>query len=298
MTRIDFGRCPAAATTRFAPSPTGHLHLGHIVNAVFVWGIARLLGGRVLLRIEDVDRLRSREEYERSILDDLEWLGLAWDGEPERQSDRTAIYEAALASLRQAYHVYACTCSRKDIALVTPAGPDEEARYPGTCRLEGLEPGKGRGTRLELPDDVIAFHDTLLGRQSQQPSGQCGDLLVRDRLGQWTYQFAVTVDDWLQGVNLVIRGQDLLPSTGRQILLARMLGRPEPAQFLHHPLVVDARGRKLSKRDQSMGIRELRAAGWTPERVLGEAARLAGLVERETTIAAGDLAGLFQRLNV
>ena len=246
-------------TTRFAPAPTGHLHLGHVVNALYVWETARRDGGRVLLRIEDHDRQRSRLEYEESILEDLAWLGFTADAPPVRQSDRTEIYEEALRGLRDAGLIYACGCSRRDI--VDAGGSGAELRYPGTCSSKGLAETPDRAIRLRLPRSEESFDDLLLGPQCQVPSAQCGDLLLRDRHGNWTYQFAVTVDDYEQGVNLVIRGVDLLDSTGRQIQLARMLGRAEPPRFMHHPLVMSTPAQKLSKSDGATGIRDLRNRG-------------------------------------
>ncbi len=252
--------------TRFAPSPTGFLHLGHILNAIYVWDAARRdSDGRVLLRIEDHDRQRSQKVYEDAILEDLAWLGFVPDGPPVRQSERHRVYEEALESLRQLGFVYACDCSRADF---------RGQRYPGTCRHKRVREGVGAGLRVRLDDSVVHFTDVRLGPQVQQPSDQCGDLLLRDREGNWTYQFAVTVDDWTQGVNLVIRGEDLLDSTGRQILLGRLLGRSEPPAFLHHPLVMKSPTQKLSKSDGDTGIRELRSKGWTPEQVISSLAHL------------------------
>jgi glutamyl-tRNA synthetase/glutamyl-Q tRNA(Asp) synthetase len=279
--------------SRFAPAPTGHLHLGHVVDAVYVWREARARGGRVLLRIEDHDRQRSRPEFEAAILDDLAWLGFEADEPPVRQSERGAVYESALNTLRRLGLVYACNCSRADIVRAGRARADDEdgarrvhedgarvfqssdpeLRYPGTCRGRGLTEGPGRGLRVRLEPTVERFVDLRHGPQAQRPSAQCGDLLVRDREGNWTYQFAATVDDYLQAVTLVIRGDDLLSSTGRQIQLARLLGRAEPPQFLHHPLIMKSPDRKLSKADADSGIRELRAAGWPPARVIEEAMR-------------------------
>ena len=262
--------------TRFAPAPTGHLHLGHVVNALHVWGEARAQGGRVLLRIEDHDGQRSRREYEESILEDLAWLRFEPDEPPVRQSDRGAIYEQALSRLRAQGLVYACECSRREIltavASADAVSPDlatsDELWYPGTCRDKRLPEEPGRSVRVHLPRSQEHFHDLRLGPQTQVPSNQCGDLLVRDRHGYWTYQFAATVDDLEQGVTLVIRGMDLLQSTGRQIQLARLLGRPEPPRFLHHPLVMKSSDQKLSKSDRDTGIREMRAAGRSPDEVL------------------------------
>lgn len=289
--------------TRFAPSPTGHLHLGHVANAIHVWGIARAQGGEVLLRLEDHDRGRSRPEYEASILEDLEWLGMTPDigsaaafrrgPSPYRQSDSNPRYEAALGRLAAAHKVYACDCSRKEIGAALDA-TNQEIRYPGRCRERNLEPVPGRGIRVAIDDGVERFDDCILGQQEQNPARQCGDVLVKDRLGNWTYQFAVVVDDLEQGVDLVIRGEDLLPSTGRQIRLARMLGRAEPAAFAHHPLIRHSSGQKLSKANRDTGIRDLRASGVGPAFVLGQAAYLTGLVEHARDLRADDVVGLFQ----
>lgn len=249
--------------TRFAPAPTGHLHLGHVVNALHVWGAARDRDGQVLLRIEDHDRQRSKPEYEQAIVEDLAWLGFVHDGPLVRQSERDAIYRKALQPLIDRELVYGCTCARAE-------------RYPGTCREKDIALTDGVGWRVRMEPGAERFFDELLGPQEQDPSLQCGDLLVRDRLGNWTYQFAVTVDDHLQRITDVIRGVDLLPSTGRQIRLARLLGRVTPPRFWHHPLVMKSPTQKLSKSDGDTGIRDLRAAGWTAEQVLAKARALSG----------------------
>ena len=256
--------------TRFAPAPTGWLHLGHVLNAEFVWEQARIAGGRVLLRIEDHDRERCRQEYEAGILDDLDWLGYVPDIYPTsryrdgfcngRQSDRRAIYRDAVAQLQADGLVYACGCSRKEI-LESAAPAAMELRYSGRCRDLGLPLTDGYGWRVRMEAGVEAFVDARLGPQEQEPAAQCGDFLIRDRRGNWTYQFAVTVDDWQQQIGLVVRGEDLLASTGRQIRLARLLGRRTPPAFLHHPLIMKSPDQKLSKSDGDTGIRELRARG-------------------------------------
>jgi glutamyl-Q tRNA(Asp) synthetase len=252
--------------TRFAPAPTGYLHLGHVLNAIYVWETARASGSdaRVLLRIEDHDRARSRPEFEAALLEDLAWLGFAADGETTRQSERGAVYEDVLDDLRTRGLIYACDCSRADIG---------SGRYPGTCRDKRLPELSGLGIRVRLHPSVECFDDLRLGPQEQRPFDQSGDLLVRDRHGNWTYQFAVVVDDWQQGVNLVIRGEDLLDSTGRQIQLARLLGREHPPAFLHHELLMKSPTQKLSKSDGDTGVRDLRARGWSAEQVIA-AARL------------------------
>jgi glutamyl-Q tRNA(Asp) synthetase len=254
--------------TRFAPAPTGYLHLGHVLNAIHVWEFARASGpdARVLLRIEDHDRSRSRPEFEAALIEDLTWLGFTADGPPVKQSTRGAEYERALTQLRNRGLTYACECSRTDIG----AGP-----YPGTCRDKSLSESSDCGIRVRLDESVERFYDLRLGSQEQRPYEQCGDLLVRDRRGDWTYQFAAVVDDWEQGINLVIRGEDLLDSTGRQIQLARLLGRAHPPAFFHHPLIMKTATQKLSKSDGDSGVRDLRAAGWSPEAVIDRARRAA-----------------------
>jgi glutamyl-Q tRNA(Asp) synthetase len=275
--------------------------LGHVLNAIYVWGVARALGGSVVLRLEDHDRGRCRPEYERAILEDLEWLGLESDvGPPKlstgqsvfRQSDRNELYDAVLQRLRSVGRVYGCDCTRKGIAAGA-AGDVPEKRYSGRCRARGLQLEQGLGVRLVVEEGGEGFTDLLLGPQSQQPARQCGDLLLRDRLDNWTYQFAVTVDDMDQGIDLVIRGEDLLPSTGRQLQLARILGRPKPPVFLHHPLIRRPDGTKLSKANLDSGIRQLRDAGMTPSAVLGLAAFRAGLVDGARELPAGELYLLF-----
>jgi glutamyl-Q tRNA(Asp) synthetase len=289
----------APTVTRYAPSPTGFLHLGHVVNAVYVWGMAGALGGSVVVRIEDHDRVRSRAEYEAAILDDLRWLGFLRpradrrdQAAISRQSDRHAIYEHALQRLRSGYKVFACDCSRSEIG---------GERYPGRCRDRGLPERPGHGLRVQVEPGLERFDDRLLGPLEQSPADQCGDLLIRDRDGNWTYQFAVTVDDLCEGITLVVRGADLLSSTGRQIRLARMLtgvGVPEqprtlPFGYLHHPLLFGDDGTKLSKSDGAAGVRNLRQR-LTPAEVIGMAAAAVGLVPAHTLVTADDVPILFR----
>jgi glutamyl/glutaminyl-tRNA synthetase len=257
------------------------------VNAIYVWGIARALNGRVLLRIEDHDRMRSRPQFEAALLDDLDWLGFRPDAGRSplvRQSDHQAMYEAALRQLRRAYPVYACACSRKDIG---------GERYPNTCRAAGLEERRDRGLRVAIDEGMETFVDGSLGPQHQSPADDCGALLLRDRDGHWTYQLAVPVDDARDGITLVIRGADLLSSTGRQIRLARMLGRSEPPVFLHHPLILKPSGDKLSKASGDTGVRELRAAGASPADVIGRAAAAVGLLPGARPVRAEEVSDLF-----
>ena len=286
--------------TRFAPAPTGWLHLGHVVNAVWVWGLARAVGGRVVLRMEDHDRGRCRAEYERDIVEDLHWLGLepgeglgTNDELAFRQSDHAARYAGALGTLDDSDRVYACTCSRRDIAAVAGDPVNEETRYPGTCRDRSVAREATPARRVRLDATVERFHDLRLGPQEQRPSDQCGDVLVRDRHGDWTYQWCVVVDDRDQAIDVVIRGEDILSSTGRQLALARLLGRESPPLYLHHPLIRHAGGAKLSKANRDTGIRDLRAAGNSPADVLGMAAHASGLTTESRPVEAGELARLF-----
>jgi glutamyl-tRNA synthetase/glutamyl-Q tRNA(Asp) synthetase len=256
--------------TRFAPSPTGYLHLGHVVNAIYVWGLARAGGGRVLLRIEDHDRIRSRPVYETALLEDLDWLGFVPDAgrnPVRRQSDDLDAYAGALHALRATHPVYACDCSRKDVG---------GERYPGTCRTRGLAEAPGRGLRVEMG-----------------PDEESGDLLLRDRDGNWTYQFAVTVDDIRDEVTHVIRGADLDSSTGRQIRLGQMLGRSTPPHYVHHPLIIGPSGEKLSKSNRDAGVRDLRAARLSAPEVIGRAASAVRLAEPGVCIPAAMVERLF-----
>ena len=282
--------------TRFAPAPTGYLHLGHVANVLHVWNEARAHDGRVLLRIEDHDRERCRPDYETSLLDDLDWLGFVPDLYPtsafrdasgrvpceSRQSDRGGIYDAMAERLRVQGLLYACGCSRKTLqrAGVPAAWPASDSvkpgsgagvPYPGTCRSLELPFEGAVGWRVRLPATPVTFDDRWCGRRTQVPADQCGDVLIRDRHGNWTYQFVATVDDYVQGVTDVIRGADLLSSTGRQILLGGLLGRLVPAAFAHHALVMKSPTQKLSKSDRDTGVRDLRARGWTRDQVLAAA---------------------------
>lgn len=260
--------------TRFAPAPTGWLHLGHVLNAEYVWEQppSREPGERrqVILRIEDHDRERCRPEYETGILEDLAWLGYVPDFPPVRQSDRETIYHRAAATLIERGLVYACDCTRRQIEeqrSTRSTGEAAELVYAGRCRDRHLPIADGVGWRVRMDPGVETFVDRLLGPQVQDPARQCGDVLIRDRLGNWTYQFAASVDDFDQGIDLVIRGVDLLASTGRQIRIARLLGRERPATFMHHPLLMKSPTRKLSKSDGDTGVRDLRAQGLTPAQV-------------------------------
>ena len=242
-----------------------------MLNAEYVWRS----GAEVVLRIEDHDRERCRPEFEAGILEDLEWLGYRADFPLVRQRERSLVYRTAIDELAAHDLVYACDCTRAQIeARTANTTRSSELIYDGYCRSRRLGLTDGIGWRVRMDPGIESFVDQRLGLQQQDPS-TTGDVLVRDRLGNWTYQFCVSVDDYRQDVDLVIRGEDLLPSTGRQIRLARLLGRERQATFFHHRLLMKTPTHKLSKSDGDTGIRELRARGWTPEQVK-HAARSSG----------------------
>lgn len=295
--RPDPARLPVHPTTRFAPAPTGFLHLGHLINAVYVWGIARATGGRVILRIEDHDRQRSRRSFEGALLEDLERIGLVPDEpalavlragpSPYRQSDDPAPYQAAVATLRALDRVYACACARS--ALLTWRGPG----CPGGCRERALpEDAAGSPLRAWLGAGDEPFDDLLRGPQAGDPSA-LGDLTLRDRHGNWSYPLCVVVDDLRHGVDLVIRGRDLLDATPGQLRLGRLLGRETPPAFLHHPLLRKPSGAKLSKADHDTAIRDLLDGGATPDELLGFAAAAIRLLPDVRPVPAGSIADLF-----
>jgi glutamyl/glutaminyl-tRNA synthetase len=259
------------------------LHLGHVANALWVWGAARATGAAVLLRIEDHDRQRSRPAYDAAILENLAWLGFVADAGPVRQTDADAVaaYREAIDGLAARDLVYRCGCSRATFA----AWAREHGREwtgpgcPGACRTRTLPADATASLRVALGEGAESFEDLLVGHQTGEPAAT-GDLVVRDRSGNWTYGFAVVVDDLRHGIDLVVRGEDLLTDTARQIRLGRLLGRAEPPRFLHHPLIRKPSGAKLSKSDGDTGVRDLRAAGWTPHAVRSEAVHQALIPSR------------------
>jgi len=286
--------------TRFAPSLTGYLHLGHVLHMIYVWGIARSHGGKVLSRIEDHDLSRNRPEYEPAILTDMQWLGFVPDlgvsvadaPKPSdyRQSDCAHHYEEALRLLAEKELVYGCECSRKEIHAQQPEGKGELC-YSGTCAEKNL-PLEGNTVRFRIPDGEVAFLDLARGDCRQTPVIQCGDFSLRDRNGQWTYQFCCVCDDFRHGVNLVVRGEDILSSTARQIQLFHALGY-EPPRYFHHGLLCDEEGRKLSKRQRSESITQLREDGVSVEEIIARAAFSGGLVPEPRPLSAQAAVALF-----
>ena len=280
---------------RMAPSPTGYLHAGHALTFWQAQERARAVGGEVILRVEDLDLARCRPEFRRAILDDLKWFGLPWSEGPDvggpfapyLQSERRAFYLAALRELVAGGLVYPCSCSRKDVAAAAAAPHDEneEPVYPGTCRASGNFPADGPlqpagvNWRFRVPDkEGMQFLDLRLGQQCAVAGRDFGDFLVWRRDDVPAYQLAVVVDDAAMRVTEVVRGQDLLISTFRQLLLYRAL-RLEPPAFYHTPLLLDESGQRLAKRDAALSLRALREAGLTPAEIRAQAARDLGLTE-------------------
>ena len=281
---------------RFAPSPTGRMHLGNVFSALLSWLSAKSQGGTWLLRIEDIDPQRSKQEYAEFIMDDLHWLGLDWNEGPYYQSERGDIYEHYLKQLTDNGLTYPCYCTRADI-LATQAPHESDGRvvYKGTCR--NLAPGVKTGPaaiRMKVPSEgkgILSFTDGHYGMQTIDLTTHCGDFIVRRKDGAWAYQLAVVVDDALMGINEVVRGCDLLLSSPQQIYLAQQLGFAPP-HFTHLPLLCNKQGQRLSKRDQSLDMAALRTSN-TPEEIIGMLAHAAGLQQSNEPITAQELVGEF-----
>lgn len=286
---------------RFAPSPTGRMHLGNIASALLSWLSARAQGGAWLLRIEDLDPQRSKREYSRIIEDDLHWLGLDWDeggldgrgdAGPYSQSRRGDIYARYLELINATGYTYPCRCTRAEImATQAPHQSDGRIVYGGGCRPAVLPAFgadfDGASTRICVPDSIISFADGLYGPQHFNLAREVGDFILRRADGAWAYQLAVVVDDALMGVTEVVRGSDLLLSAAQQIYLYRLLGL-EPPRFAHVPLLCNAEGRRLSKRDGSLSMEHLRATMTAPQ-IIGRLAALLGLLPEPTEITAAEL---------
>jgi len=274
-------------TGRLAPSPTGHLHVGHARTFLLAWWHVRSRGGRIVLRIEDLDGARARPELVDTCLRDLEWLGIDWDEKPLYQSADLAPYEEALERLVREGAAYACTCSRKEIeASLSAPHAGGELRYPGRCRgrypsLQRAErSGSSPGLRLRCPRGPLFLEDGVVGSYATDAHAQVGDFLLARRDRTYAYQLAVSVDDARQAVDEVLRGDDLLSSTARQNHLQRALGLPHPRTF-HVPLVVAPDGRRLAKRDRDLSLASLREGGIDPRRLVHWAARTSGQDARE-----------------
>ncbi|MDE6086444.1 MAG: tRNA glutamyl-Q(34) synthetase GluQRS [Muribaculaceae bacterium] len=300
---------PSQPVGRFAPSPTGRMHMGNIFTAVMSWLSVKSRGGRWILRIEDLDPQRSRLEYARIIEDDLNWLGLEWDeggldnigsNGPYLQSKRHDLYREYLHRLELTGYTYPCHCTRADImATQAPHRLDGRVVYAGTCRPANLPlpnpiNSEGCSTRLYVPDREIKVDDMICGPSVFNLAEECGDFILRRADGAWSYQLAVVVDDAIMGVTEVMRGNDLLPSAAQQIYLHKLLGFTPPA-FAHVPLIVNHEGRRLSKRDKEMAMDSLRLT-YSPEEILGIVAYLASFLETPEPLSLNDLLDIYRPL--
>ena len=289
---------PTRPTGRFAPTPSGRLHLGNILCAMLAYLSARSKGGRFLLRIEDVDVPRCPRSLARQCIDDLQWLGFTWDEPLVFQSDRSDIYCRALEQLTADGHTYPCFCTRAQLmSLAAPNLGDTQVIYQRTCAHlspeEAAEKAKTRAPaiRLRVPDEDVSFTDGLFGPQTENLARDCGDFILRRSDGLYGYQLAVVVDDAMSGVTEVVRGRDILSATPRQLYLQRLLGADAPA-YVHIPLLVDAQGRRLAKRDKDLDLTAL-AQRFTPADILGMLAYSAGLLDEVRPVTLEGLIPLF-----
>lgn len=283
---------------RFAPSPSGRMHLGNLWSALLAWLSARSQGGEMVLRLEDLDPDRCTRAWCDQVMRDLEWLGLTWDNEPVYQSERTAVYAQAFRALEERGLIYPCYCTRAErLAASAPHRSDGQTIYDGRCsRLteaerEALSQTRRPAWRVKVGQGPITFCDFLYGEYKEDLKTDCGDFILRRSDGVYAYQLAVVADDAAMGVTQVVRGSDLLSSTPRQIYLQRLLGLPEP-EYGHVPLLLAADGRRLAKRDRDQELGELQSRYTAPE-LLGRLAHLAGLIPEPAPIAAQQLVPLF-----
>lgn len=283
---------------RFAPSPSGRMHLGNLWSALLAWLSARSQGGEMVLRLEDLDPDRCTRAWCDQVMRDLEWLGLTWDNEPVYQSERTAVYAQAFRALEERGLIYPCYCTRAErLAASAPHRSDGQTIYDGRCsRLteaerEALSQTRRPAWRVKVGQGPITFCDFLYGEYKEDLKTDCGDFILRRSDGVYAYQLAVVADDAAMGVTQVVRGSDLLSSTPRQIYLQRLLGLPQP-EYGHVPLLLAADGRRLAKRDRDQELGELQSRYTAPE-LLGRLAHLAGLIPEPAPITAQQLIPLF-----
>lgn len=291
---------------RYAPSPSGYMHIGNALVALLSWLQMRQCGGTFILRMEDIDTARCKPEFAEAIKEDLHWLGIDWDegpgvGGPHApyvQSDRIGLYEDALQRLLESGLLYPCTCTRAELMSIASAPhglTSEGPAYPGICRSKNRKPDQIEvrfSLRFALPDEPFTFFDGVQGEQTFPP-GAGGDFVVKRSDGVFGYQLAVVADDAAMGVTDVLRGGDLLDSTPRQAFLFRALGFPVP-RYAHVPLLFGEDGRRLSKRHGSITLRELRENGVTSRRLAGCLAHWAGLVDRPESLSPEELIPLFR----
>jgi len=291
-----------APVGRFAPTPSGRMHLGNVFAAMIAWLAVKSQQGQMVLRMEDLDTQRTKEEYAQILRQDLCWLGLTWDIETPPQSARSAVYDGYFEILRDKGLLYPCYCTRSQLHSVNaPHLSDGTYVYPGTCRkLSAAEremQSRGPAWRVTVPDRIWEFTDRIQGPYRENLATDCGDFVVRRADGIYVYQLAVTVDDGEAGVTQVVRGSDLLSSAPRQMYLQELFGFAHP-EYAHVPMLLAPDGRRLSKRDQDLDIGELRKV-MSAETLLGSLAYSAGLLEKSTPISAKELASAFswEKLN-
>lgn len=283
---------------RFAPSPSGRMHLGNLWSCLLAWLSARYVGGRMVLRLEDLDPDRCRPEFCQQVLRDLDWMGLDWDNEPVYQSQRSHIYEEYFRMLEEKGLVYPCFCTRNQLlAASAPHRSDGIAIYDGRCRLLTEEQRRQRAVerkpawRVTVPAERVGFDDLCQGHSCQHLDTHCGDFILRRSDGVYAYQLAVVVDDALMGVTQVVRGSDLLDSTPRQIWLGQQLGFPA-MEYAHVPLLLAENGRRLAKRDRDLELGQLQQR-YTARELVGILAHLAGLIPEPAPISPADLLPVF-----
>ena len=278
---------------RFAPTPSGRMHLGNVFAALIAWASVRGRDGEMVLRMEDLDTQRTSGEFARILRDDLRWLGLDYDRETPPQSLRSEIYDSYFEKLREMELLYPCYCTRSQLHSVNaPHLSDGTYVYPGTCRnLHTPPPDRKPAWRVQVPDKVWRFTDLVQGTYSLNLATDCGDMVVRRADGVYVYQLAVTVDDAEAGVTEVVRGMDLLSSAPRQMYLQTLFGFPHPV-YGHVPMLLAPDGRRLSKRDRDLDLGELRKRV-RPEQLIGTLAYAAGLIDKKQPISARELAAEF-----
>ena len=286
---------------RFAPTPSGRMHLGNVFAALIAWLSVRSKGGEMVLRMEDLDTQRTSSEYARLLREDLHWLGLDYDRETPPQSQRSGVYDRYFEMLRDRDLLYPCYCTRSQLHSVNaPHLSDGTYVYPGTCRSRTPEQNsretRSPAWRVRVPDRVWALEDLVQGHFQMNLATQCGDMVVRRADGVYVYQLAVTVDDGEAGVTEVVRGMDLLSSAPRQMYLQELFGFPHP-EYAHVPMLLAPDGRRLSKRDRDLDLGQLQK--WVKaETILGTLAYSAGLIDRNIPISAKELAGEFDWKNL
>ena len=285
-----------APVGRFAPTPSGRMHLGNVFAALLAWLSVHSRGGQMVLRMEDLDTQRTKEEYAQILRQDLNWLGLSWDWEMPAQSRRSAVYHGYFQKLEEMGLLYPCYCTRSQLHSVNaPHLSDGTYVYPGTCRnltaAQKAEFDRAPAWRVKVPDKLWQVADRVQGNYTENLATDCGDFVVRRADGVYVYQLAVTVDDAEAGVTEVVRGMDLLSSAPRQMYLQELYGFPHP-EYAHVPMLLAPDGRRLSKRDQDLDLGQLRKV-MSPEKLIGNLAYSAGLIEKAQPVSAAELAGQF-----